>query len=228
MITQALAQSTSPGTGITAAAGSNAQVSKDQFLKLLTYQLKSQNPLQPYNNQEFASQLAQFSQLEQLTNIYTLLDSQGKSNQALSQTISNSALPGMLGKTAKAETSSITFNGSSPASIGFNMPIQGANGEIRITDSKGKLVKSIPLGLSELSGGDHNINWDGKNSDGTVVSAGNYNFSVISSDGSGGSINSKSYTYGKIEAIRFKTDGTVLVINGQEVPLANISDVSNN
>ncbi|MFP4368862.1 MAG: flagellar hook assembly protein FlgD, partial [Candidatus Kapaibacterium sp.] len=46
---------------------------KDEFLKLLTYQLKAQNPLKPYDNQEFASQLAQFSQLEQLTDIRGLL-----------------------------------------------------------------------------------------------------------------------------------------------------------
>jgi flagellar basal-body rod modification protein FlgD len=52
--------SASYGSTITNATSSNDEVSKDQFLRLLTYQLQAQNPLEPYDNQEFASQLLNF------------------------------------------------------------------------------------------------------------------------------------------------------------------------
>ncbi len=45
------------------AAGTTADVSRDQFLKLLVAQLQAQDPLEPMKNQEFTAQLAQFSQL---------------------------------------------------------------------------------------------------------------------------------------------------------------------
>ncbi len=44
---------------------------KDDFLRLFVKQMQYQNPLNPMDNTEFASQLAQFSSLEQLTNIST-------------------------------------------------------------------------------------------------------------------------------------------------------------
>ena len=48
---------------IAASAGTTADVSREQFLKLLVAQLQAQDPLEPMKNQEFTSQLAQFSQL---------------------------------------------------------------------------------------------------------------------------------------------------------------------
>ena len=53
---------------------------KDDFLKLLIVQMQNQNPLEPMNDQEFMSQMAQFSSLEQLQNLAI----QSETNQALS------------------------------------------------------------------------------------------------------------------------------------------------
>ncbi len=48
--------------------------SKGVFLQLLVAQLKNQNPLQPQDGLQFVTQLAQFSQLEQSTQITQDLD----------------------------------------------------------------------------------------------------------------------------------------------------------
>jgi len=48
---------------------------KDTFLKLMVEQLRHQNPMSPSDSNQFLTQLAQFTQLEQITNVRTNTDS---------------------------------------------------------------------------------------------------------------------------------------------------------
>jgi len=68
---------TNPSPGL---AKNTAEEQKSQFLTLLVEQLKGQNPLDPKDGTEFVSQLAQFSSLEELINIRTLLESASKAS----------------------------------------------------------------------------------------------------------------------------------------------------
>jgi flagellar hook assembly protein FlgD len=56
------------------------EVGKDEFLKLLVSQLQNQDPMNPISNEQFITQLATFSSLEQLVSI----------NQAVTQLVENS------------------------------------------------------------------------------------------------------------------------------------------
>jgi len=59
----------SAALGASVAGAGQAQVGKDAFLKLLVAQIKNQNPLNPSDGAQFVSQLAQFSELEQIMSI---------------------------------------------------------------------------------------------------------------------------------------------------------------
>lgn len=204
----------------------NKTVGRDEFLKLLTFQLRSQNPLKPYDNQEFATQLAQFAQLEQLTDIRTLLEEQVSINILLTQTISNTALPGMLGKVAKAYTSEVNFDGDNAVELGFKLPYPASSGKISIYDEAGNLVRTIDLNSTNLKRGDHTIIWDGTNFAGDEMPEGKYTFKATFTDSNGAAFTGDTFISGEIESVRFKNEGTVLVINGLEIPLRDIADIS--
>lgn len=97
-----------------AAAGSSTQnpkaatdaaqlANEDTFLKLLVAQMKNQDPLKPQDGTEFLSQLAQFSQLEQLIAIREQLaalkpQATDPSSQGTNSTPGNNAAVGTAGK----------------------------------------------------------------------------------------------------------------------------------
>lgn len=73
-------------TAATKATESTNALGKDAFLRILVTQMKNQNPLEPLKDTEFIGQMAQFSSLEQLTNLNTTMTQfvGGQSNSALS------------------------------------------------------------------------------------------------------------------------------------------------
>ncbi len=74
---------------------------KDDFLRLLTVQLRYQDPINPVQDQEFVAQLAQFSSLEQMQNLNTTMSEMMKAQQQL--TALGQAM-NMLGKQVELQT----------------------------------------------------------------------------------------------------------------------------
>jgi flagellar basal-body rod modification protein FlgD len=216
----------SSGATTTTSTTSNSSISQNEFLQLLTIQLKNQNPLSPYDDMQFASQLAQFSQLEQLIDIKSLLEDQSTSNTSLAKTISNSALPGLIGKTATASTDTISYDGSDSASLGYSLTSTASSGQLVIKNSSGTTVRTIDLSKSDLSSGTHNYSWDGTNDSGSQLSSGEYTFEVNAYTSGGSQLTTDTHISGTIDAVRFKSTGTMLVIDGTEVPLEDISDIA--
>ncbi|MGD8888475.1 MAG: flagellar hook capping FlgD N-terminal domain-containing protein, partial [Desulfobacterales bacterium] len=76
---------------------------KDDFLNLLITQLQNQDPLKPTDSVEFTAQLAQFSSLEQLSNVNENL----KLLQNFQASINNSQAVALIGKEITAKGNSI-------------------------------------------------------------------------------------------------------------------------
>jgi len=72
----------------------NQNLDKEAFLQLLVTQLKNQDPLSPMDNTEFVAQLAQFSSLEQLSNMNSSL----QSNALVTQSMNNSVMAELIEK----------------------------------------------------------------------------------------------------------------------------------
>jgi flagellar basal-body rod modification protein FlgD len=82
----------SPLPDTQAASGKNAELGKDQFLKLFVAQLQHQDPMNPMQDQDFMGQMASFSTLEQVTNM-------AAANQAMAANLQLSQSVGLIGRT---------------------------------------------------------------------------------------------------------------------------------
>lgn len=99
----------------------NHSLGKDDFLKLLIAQLSNQDPTSPIENTEFIAQMAQFSSLEQMTNMsteFTKLANIFKTNEAQS----------MLGKTVELDLGDTTEKGIVEAATREEVPRVLVNG----------------------------------------------------------------------------------------------------
>src|SRR5690348_5386143 len=147
-----------------------ADVPQDRFLKLLVAQMKNQDPLNPLDNAEVTSQLAQLSTVNGIEKL-------------------NATIQGMVGMfTAGQSLQAATMIGKNVLVPGTTMQLVQGNGlfgidmaeaadqvKVTIQDASGAAIQVIDLG--EQAAGPLSLAWDGKTSDGTQAADGVYSVS---------------------------------------------------
>lgn len=202
---------------------SSSVMGKDDFLKLLVMQLQNQDPLNPMDGTEFASQLAQFSSVEQLSNINTNLTDSLNANALLSQSINNALSSTFIGREVKATASSFNYTGETGLKLGYTLPAAASTVNVKIFNSAGTLVRTIKS--TGLEKGDSTVTWDGKDERGASLETGKYTFKVEARDEAGTTLSAAGFIYGKITSVRFGADGTMFVIDGAEVPISEVLEI---
>ncbi len=151
----------------------------DDFLNVFLAQLEYQDPLNPMEGTEMTSQLAQITSVEQQYNTNEKLDTIA---EKLGDVYSTGLLQ-CIGKDVELEEEAITVEHGEPSiDISFSME-EAAQVEISIYDSEGNEIRLIEVG--ECEAGSHQIDWDGKDSEGETVADGSYSYEVSLIDDSG-------------------------------------------
>jgi flagellar basal-body rod modification protein FlgD len=96
--------------GVAAPANPSGMLGQNDFLKLMIAQLKAQDPLQPANGNEYLSELAQFTQVEQTTNLASVGQLSG-AVQLIGRTVSYTATSGAPA-TGKVQSVQSTSSGT--------------------------------------------------------------------------------------------------------------------
>lgn len=199
-----------------------ADLGKEDFLSLLVSQLKAQDPLSPMEGADFTAQLAQFSSLEQLTNVNDNLAALTDFQESLY----NTSLLNLIGKEIDLEGNTVEYAKGETVDLNFTLDAKPASTSIEIFDNLGTLVATLSDDAA-VEGSNKKI-WDGKDSKGNEVKDGLYTFKISSLNAEGESIASEEFISGKVDEILFENGTAFAVVNGEKIDAGEITRVVDN
>lgn len=164
------------GLGRSSPVKEKEETQQMRFLTLLTTQLKNQDPMNPLENAELTSQLAQMSTVEGIEKLNKQVE-QILGSRDSDQWLQASALVGR-GVLVEGKSLMLTEQGGVG---GFELQSAASQVKVSITDANG--IKVAELDLGEAKAGSHNFVWDGVTSSGQKAAPGAYTISVSALDG---------------------------------------------
>jgi len=204
-------------TAVKPASSNSATSTQDMaqnFLKMLTVQLQNQDPLNPMDNAQMTSQLAQLNMVDGVNKLNTTMGSL----MAQMQAANFMNLSGSVGKTALAAGSDVYYTGQ-PVSLAAKLSDAVASLKATITDSNGQIVDTLDLGPA--STGVTDFFWDGSDSQGNKVTAGAYKLQLSAQDLQGKDTTPTAYVGSQVASVGMEgTDLKAGLADGRKV-LAN-------
>lgn len=191
-------------TAAAATSQSAAKETEDRFLTMLITQLKNQDPLNPMENAELTSQLAQLSTVQGITDLNnTLLALSGQMD--MTQSMQAAAL---VGKEVLVPGDKIAVGNGVATTFGVDVVSPAASVKVTIVDAAGQPVRTIDLGAQDV--GVASLQWDGLNDSGTVVPDGAYYATVAATDASGVAVTAGTVTSGVVRGVSYAASGLQL------------------
>ena len=208
-------------TTSTTPASAQSPLGKEDFLQLLVAQLSAQDPLNPMDSREFSAQLAQFSALEQMTNINSTLEELVAAQQAMG----NSSLISIIGKLVDIPGNSFEYTQGETTNLTYTLGAEADTTKIEIYNAAGILVNTINGSGAE---GSNLAVWNGLDSQGNPVASGFYTFKIQATNPSGKPVTAETFTTGLVTDVLFEEGKAFAVVNGQKLAAEEITRVSIN
>jgi len=212
---------TTPATGASALGAlatpaSSSSDSEQRFLKLLVTQLNNQDPLNPLDNAQLTSQLAQMSTvsgIEKLNTAFQSLLAQSGSSQVLQSA-------SLIGRTVLVPGNALTMQQGAATPFAVDMAAAADSVKLDITNAAGDTVRSYDLGA--LAPGVKTLSWDGVGDNGAPVADGIYTVNVVSTV-AGANVASTALTYAAVSSVAQSSTGVSLDLGaGRQASLSDV------
>ena len=193
------------------ASKTSTDEAQDRFLKLLVTQIQNQDPLNPMDNAQVTSQLAQLSTvsgIDKLNASVTALSTNFLSAQ-------NLQAANLIGHGVIAPGNTVRL-ADGKAILGVDLPQNADSAELTITDGAGHTVRRMSLGV--LPSGVNTMTWNGKTDDGATAANGAYSFSVHATSGDK-KLDITNLSFGIVSSITSSPQGAKLSV-------ADIGDIA--
>jgi flagellar basal-body rod modification protein FlgD len=198
-----------------AAASDSTSATQDRFLKLLVTQMKNQDPLNPLDNAQVTSQLAQLSTVTGIDKVNATLEAlkgSFQSNQSLQAA-------GMIGRGVFVPGQDAALTGGK-ALLGVEMTEPADSVQVTVRDAAGKAIRKIDLGAQQP--GIVPLQWDGKTDSGAVAADGKYTFEVAATRG-GQKAGAATLAFGEVASV--STGAAGVKLNLLNIGAVNLSDI---
>ena len=207
--------STSALGALTSKTASSADT-EQRFLKLLVTQLNNQDPLNPLDNAQLTSQLAQMSTvsgIEKLNSAFQSMLAQSGSSQVLQSA-------SMIGRTVLVPGSELALKKGTDVPFAVEMPQSADSVKVTVTNAAGNTVRSFDLG--SLPQGVKTLSWDGLNNTGVSVADGSYTVNVVATSGDA-KVAANVLTYSNVTSVSQGASGVALdLASGGKAALSDV------
>ncbi|MGQ9646405.1 MAG: flagellar hook assembly protein FlgD [Thermodesulfobacteriota bacterium] len=195
-------------------------LTQDDFLNLFVAQLKFQNPLEPLDNYQMATHLAQLGNLDSLKQMTEYLQYLA----AVQASMGSLQASGLIGKKVEAAGNVLSIENGTVSEGSYQLS-KPAKVTIHILDAQGSLVRTLDQGLKDTA--PQKVVWNGKNQEGKKLPDGTYLFKISAKDGDGQSVSVHSKIAGMVTGISFENDITYLMLGSKKITLSDVTTITN-
>lgn len=210
-------------TNTSSSSTSASTLNENDFLTLFTTQLQNQDPTNPMQSYELASQLAQFTTVEQLTQATSQLNN----IEQYSAAINNGEITSLVGKNVTALRNEMDVSSGNVTGLNYTLSAPAAV-TYTIQDAKGNTVYSGNLGSQ--SAGSYSVPWNGKDSNGNTVADGAYTCTVTATPSDGtAAVAVQTTVQGQVYSCNLNSNPPTYLLTGPggtQVPVSSVCAVS--
>jgi flagellar basal-body rod modification protein FlgD len=215
MITPATLPVYAPAAGST--RGPSTELDRDAFMQLLVTQLRNQDPMSPLEPHEFAAQLAQFTSVEQLSQLNAEVAAQSAAIDTATLLGKTSLSAALIGRTVVAEGNQVEVPASGTASVRIDVGAGGGDARLRLLDEKGAEVASRELG--NVGAGLQTLELPAD------LPAGRWRYEITVTDAKDAKVRVMHYTIGRVSGIAFEDGQILLHLGGIKIPLDLLTEI---
>lgn len=171
---------------------------KDDFLKIMLTQMKHQDPTNPFKAEQMATEMAQFTSVEQLQNVNQNLAKMANQNQPLERL----AMTGLIGKKITVDRGRFPHTEGTNESLSFNLPKDSPQVKIAIISDGGEVVLEKDVGA--MKAGENSFTWDGLKSNSLPTKSGGFMLKVEAQDERGQQMQLNSMAQARVIGVSFE------------------------
>ncbi len=185
---------------------------KDDFLRIMITQMKNQDPSNPFKAEQMATEMAQFTSVEQLHNLNSNFQKFAGQNQPLERM----AMTQLIGKTVFIDKDRFPHDEGKTEALSFILPRNSKTTQVHVVNEAGETVFKKDMG--EQGAGVVQFSWDGTNLTNQQTKGGNYQIKVEATDARGGTIQLANQAKSRVLGVSFEGTEPVLLIGDMNRP----------